>query len=243
MAKTEKALQALGLSTYESTVYLGLIERGRSNISEIAAQADVHRMFVYAALKNLQQRGLVSVIHIGKRKQYAAEHPKNLNQILENLQVSLQDALPTLVSRFEASVSRSLCRQFLGKTGLREVYNDLLHSLKKDDVFFRFESPKDYVLQDAYLPKEYFERICKKREIQKYVITNEETHARKPKQLERYVHVIPKQLDRFDYNVTQIIYANKIAFINFDRQIAWIIEDEAVATFHRQAFKMLMRSL
>jgi hypothetical protein len=48
------------------------------------------------------------------------------------------------------------------------------------------------------------------------VITNEYLNSLKPNKMEKEVVVIPKSFDLFEDNITKIIYANKVAIIDYN---------------------------
>ena len=74
-------------------------------------------------------------------------------------------------------------------------------------------------------------------------ITNKKTHEARSKQLERYSKYIPHSEDPFEYNITQLIYGDKVAFIDYDTETASIIESSKFAQFQRQTFKLLFSAL
>lgn len=242
-ARTLSSLQALGLTDVESAVYLALLSFGRASVSDVARRTHLHRSKVAETMERLMEVCLVSSHVLGKRTVFAAEHPDGLRNIVERRTQELEVILPTLTEQFSQRATQPSIRVFTGRAGVTEMYRDVLRSLKKGDVFFRYESPEDYVKQNRYLPELYHERACRKGEIEKFVITNERTAERKPKQLQRAVKVVPSSFDPFTYNLTQIIYANKVAFIDFDTETAWLIENERFATFQRQLFKLLFHRL
>lgn len=79
--------------------------------------------------------------------------------------------------------------------------------------------------------------------MQKFVITNEATESRRRNRIERYAKVVPKSFDPFEYNITQIIYGNNVAFIDYDSETASLIENPTFARFQRQIFKLLFSKL
>ena len=54
---------------------------------------------------------------------------------------------------------------------------------------------------------------------------------------------VSASLDIFDYDVTQIIYKNKVAFIDLPTSTAWIVENERFARFQERLFRLLFEKL
>jgi hypothetical protein len=61
------------------------------------------------------------------------------------------------------------------------------------------------------------------------VITNEYLESLKPEKLDKDVVVIPKKYDIFEDNITKIIYANKVAIIDYNSRESFVIESEIFA--------------
>lgn len=79
--------------------------------------------------------------------------------------------------------------------------------------------------------------------IQKFVITNERTQNLRTPRLERYSKAVPKQFDLFEYDITELIFKDKVAFIDYQTEIASLIESATFANFQRQIFKLLFDRL
>jgi len=71
MTDPTAALQRLGLSTYEASVFVALQRVDSATASDVADLADVPRSQVYGAAEDLADRGLVDVQH-GSPKRYRA---------------------------------------------------------------------------------------------------------------------------------------------------------------------------
>ncbi len=239
----KELLKTLGLQEQESALYLAILEKGTASIADITKMTDLHRPTVYKILPILSQKNLVSITIHGKRKLYTAESPHRLKTLAENVNTELDKLLPELVNMYDNRNPRPKIKFYEGEKVVAWVYEDLLASCKKGDIFYRYESPKDFAKNDKHLPSGYFERICHKKEIEKFVITNEKTAKNKPKVIERVSHFVPAQYDLFEYDITQIVYNNKVAFIDFNTNTAWIIENATFAKFQRQVFKLLFGKL
>jgi predicted DNA-binding transcriptional regulator len=81
--KVSKALLQLGLTEKEVAVYVALLEKGASSVQEISRFSEINRVTIYAAIDALKRKGLVAESKKGKRTLFIAEHPENLNGILE----------------------------------------------------------------------------------------------------------------------------------------------------------------
>lgn len=236
-------LKTLGLQKQESAIYLAILEKGTASITDITKATNLHRPTVYKILPILTKKNLVSNSVHGKRTLYVAESPHRLKTLAEQVSTELDKVLPDLVGMYDNRNPRPKIKFYEGEKVISWVYEDVLATCKKGDIFYRYESPKDYVKNDRYLPPGYFERICHKKEIQKFVITNEKTIKTKPKVIERISHFVPAQYDLFEYDITQIVYNNKVAFVDFNTNTAWIIENATFAKFQRQIFKLLFGKL
>lgn len=239
----EHILESVGLAKHERTIYLSLLKMGHATVAELSRATSLHRPTIYQWLPRLTSMGLVGSYLKGKTKLFYAESPEHLRKLLLWKQEELDETLPELTELYERHRQKPAVRYFEGEDIVTVIYDDVLASCKKGDVFYRYESPSDYKKFDEWLPSKYFTRICKNKEIDKFVITNEKTASTKKKVLERIERVVPKDFDPFVYDITQIIYANKVAFIDFESRVAWIIENKRFAAFQRQLFKLLFRQL
>jgi sugar-specific transcriptional regulator TrmB len=233
----------VGLSVHDATVYLVLVDIGHGTIADIVKKTSLHRPTVYTAIESLQVQQLVSVQLQGKRTHYSAASPTILKRIMEHRVDDLEKVLPSLMERYDKRNLKPRVQFFQGKDAPTFVYEDMLSVLEKGDIFYRYESPEDYTKQDKFLPSEYFERVCTKREVEKYVVTNEITNEKKQSQLERAVKVVPASFDIFQYNITQIIYADRVGFIDFENECAWIVVDRRFAVFQTSLFRLLFEKL
>jgi hypothetical protein len=65
---------------------------------------------------------------------------------------------------------------------------------------------------------------------------------KKPR-LERELRIIPKNIDDFQDNIFMTIYANKVAFVDFNTETSILIENKDIADFQKKLFKLLFKSL
>ncbi|MCW4050208.1 MAG: hypothetical protein NWE89_10795 [Candidatus Bathyarchaeota archaeon] len=95
-----KIVEYIGLSEYESKVYLSLINLGTAGARKLSLNCDVPRTKVYGTLKKLIDYGLVVEIP-GAPKQFAPSHPgESFNTIL-NITKEKADDFHNIVKRLE----------------------------------------------------------------------------------------------------------------------------------------------
>lgn len=239
----ETYLSQLGIPAHAAKVYLALLDLGTASASDLVRKTKLHRPIVYQALEQLCKQSLVTFSPKKRGKVYAAESPEQLQQQLDKLTKEFNRLLPSLKQRYAGNNKQPQIKYFAGEDVVTAVYDDVLATCKKGDMFYRYESPRDYKKFDEWLPPEYFERICHRKEVDKWVITNAKTKRIKKRVLERIERAVPADFDPFEYDITQIIYNTKVAFIDFETKTAWIIDSPRFANFQRQLFKLLFQRL
>jgi sugar-specific transcriptional regulator TrmB len=237
-------LNALGIQSPQDAIYLYLLEARRATVFTISEKTGIYRPTIYRALPILIEKGLVSKVRVGKRTMYIAEHPAILSGFLEELETKLGEIIPELTRVYDSNQKRPVIRFYEGKKGIEHIYVDMMRSSKKGDSIYRYESPKDRKINARYYPALYLKRATgPEGEIEKYVITNEETHKNRRPGLTRHSKAIPEAYDPFDYNITELIYKNKVAFIDYDTETATLIENGRFASFQLKLFKLLFKKL
>ena len=84
------------------------------------------------------------------------------------------------------------------------------------------------------------ERIEK---LERMVITIDYLNNLKEQKLDKEVVIVPKNFDIFEDNITKIIYANKVAIIDYNSEESFIIESYIFANFEKKLFKLLFNFL
>ncbi len=238
-----KILEKIGLSKHESAIYLALLERGPSHIAQISEKTSIHRPLVYKALPSLLEKRLITQIKKGKRTIFMAEPPNRLETLFDDLKIDFFEILPDLEDQYSNNELKPRVRFLEGKDGTKRVFDDIVRSLKKGDVFYRYSSNKDgKEKRDKYVPRGY-RKMRDEKKLERQVITNEQTSQHKVAKLDRFVKVIPNDFGPFDHNVTEVIYGDKIAFIDYESETAMVIESKKIADFQRHIFKVLYKKL
>lgn len=127
--------------------------------------------------------------------------------------------------------------------GLQELYRDMAVVLKDAGIFYRIESPINYLENDKFLPAEYFALVCQKRVVEKFVITNDRTFKAKPAQLERYVRAMRPIDGEFVHDVTMILYGDRFALLDFQKEQAIVWQNADVVAFFKDIFSFMLTTL
>ena len=136
-----------------------------------------------------------------------------------------------------------LARIMRGKVRLRAVLKDLTASLQRGTAFYRISSRKADTDVEQYTPVDYrAERDRKK--LEQFVITNsalKDGHFKK--RIECLSKAVPRSENLFEENATQLIYGDKIAFVDYNTETAVIIENSTIARFQTSIFRLLFKRL
>lgn len=236
-------LRKIGLSEGESRVYLDLLEHGSSGIAEIARRTGYHRQMIYRILPTLTESGLVSIGPVGKRRVYTAESPSHLKSMVDRLKGDFESILPSLENLHISHTDRPVLKFFSGTKGVSFIHDDVVRTLKKGDIYYRYSSRK--VSRDT--SRNYFSESTRKmrdeKQLERMLITSEELSKTKRPLLEREVVTIPKGFDLFEDNISKVIYGSKVAVIDYNTETAFIIESAIFANFERKIFELLFRFL
>jgi sugar-specific transcriptional regulator TrmB len=140
-------LVELGLSNYEAGVYLTLLEHSPTSAGFVAKKLGYSRSTVYAALDKLTCRGLVGTTYKNGVKQFIAEQPKRLGEILHEEQL-------TIAKRAELFAKMSNQLQFLSRANtqvpniiffegwesLKKIYLNMLRAAPKNATMYIMRS-------------------------------------------------------------------------------------------------------
>lgn len=240
----QKILQNIWLSETEAKIYISLLEKWSHTISGIAEISGCNRVQIYAALPNLKENRLIGETIKWKRKYFFAENPENLENIFYQQKLSFQSSIAMMKEKYEKQQTKPELRTFYTQEAMKHIFHDVIDSLEKWGVYYRYSSRKHdnmrWFLWDDYKKKR------DEKEIQRFVITSDELKSlkeQKEKKLGREIVAIPKHFDLFDDNISKIIYANKVAIIDFNSHTSFIIENKAFADFEKKIFKLLFAYL
>ncbi len=235
-------LERLGLSEHERAVYMTLLEHPYLIVSDIAEKTNTHRPMVYKSLRSLEADWLVEKSYLdGKRYFYHVTSPKKLRDKLNTLNSLAENTLPELELMYEKKMHTPILSIKEWVDGIRSIHADLLQSVPKWGIYYRYSSSRtEYEGKSIYTPDDY-ESIQKKKEFERIVITNVHQAKKRMNDPNREVIMIPSSFDEFWDNISKIIFANKVAIIDYDSQIGWVIENERFARYEEKLFRLLAK--
>lgn len=153
-------LKDIGLTDNESDVYIALLVRGKSSVSEISKDVKIHRTNLYDILEILIERGLVKFIIEKDKKFYTVTHPKMILEVIKEKKIRLNEALPDMMKEYSKEKSKTDAAILRGKDGLKSIFEDYL---RVGETIYMYGIPTfGPDLIKYYLPGYHRRRIKKK---------------------------------------------------------------------------------
>lgn len=242
-------LISAGLSEGEAKVYDFLLKSGEKPASDVIEKTGLKRGNTYNILESLVVKGLVVQQDKNKIAHFRVENPRALLELFERNKAELETkrhaveaVLPSLISQYQLSTNKPVVSYFEGEKGIEQVVNDTLTSKGEILQYMDYDQIHTHIKHIAtnYLKKR------KELGLNKKIIILNGPEAKKyysePKELTE-VRFIEKS-DR-SFGVSMHIYDNKVSYFSFidDKKIGVIIDDEKIASMHRDLFLTLFNSL
>ena len=130
----ETALQELGLSQAEVSLYRSTLQLGPRPASILAKSIQVQRTRVYDLLSSLQSRGLIDSVERNSVRYYSATSPENLLNLVRERKKhmmthleQLETAIPTLFRRPHPNITKIEGKTLRGTRVVQEALDSLLH--------------------------------------------------------------------------------------------------------------------
>lgn len=236
-------LKGIWFNENSSKIYLSLLDYGISSLADIAKYTGLHRIQIYRLIPQLVESWFLIEVIKGKRKLYKPAHPEKINELYKKTYENNKPIIESLWEKFNKLEKKTSISFNKGLKWIQNIYNDIINSCEKWDVFYRITSEVDVdTINNYYIPKDYKEKRDKK-EIQRYIIMSDTTAKKKKPKLEREIKIIEGKKENFDDNIIFTIYADKVSFIDFNTETSIIIESKEIADFQKKVFKLLFKKL
>ena len=242
MDTIKRLFAGLGLSKNSFLVYEKLFTTGPMSITKLHEKTALHRPEIYRILDELAQRKLISPTHQGKRKTYVAAPANGVRDIFATYLEEVEKVLPELQTSYRSDRTKPTITLHEGRGGITSVFADLIDSTNRGETFYRFSSERDLNRTNTYLPRDYRKKRDAKG-LERFVITAPRIGKEKKVRMERAMKYIPEGFDLFDQDVIELIYADKVAFIDLASETSLIINSARLADFHKKLFRLLYQKL
>jgi len=218
-----------GISEEEAKAYLAILELGEGTISRIARKAELKRTSAYLVVERLIKKGLVSTSKQKKHTIYIAEDPRKIEEFLDERKRSIQKIMPELLSFTNLIDKKPQIRYYEGKTGMKEIYKDML-CYPDSEILGMFSESYLGHLDDEFV-KNYFypKRIEKKIWVRAILPDNEMTReiTKDDEKILRRSKLISN--DKFKIKVDLALYGkNKVSLVSFEEELGIIIESQKI---------------
>ncbi len=127
----KKILEHIGLTKTEAEIFIKLLETGETTASHLAKEGRMHRRIVYDAMSRLVEKGLVSFMDKDSKRYYLAVKPAKIMDFvgskisaLSDIRQEIKKTLPKLEEQWELKKSNENAALFIGKEGIKTLYND-----------------------------------------------------------------------------------------------------------------------
>ena len=240
-------LKNLGLTDYESRVYLALLEIGEGTSGDILKKADIHTGKIYEILESLKNKGLISEIKKNNIRTYGATEPKRIldylnkkKQEVEQTEKQILEIMPYLLEKVCTSKKPARFEVYTGFEGFKTAFLKEIEKYSPNTEVLVFGiQPKvnyDKKITDFFTYKIYPERKRKK------VLTRKikDISTKGVKSYSDY----PKKVRYLEYKSMTIveIYKDLVLIESYlENPIILSIESEEVANSFKQQFEMFWK--
>ncbi len=241
---SSEKLMAIGLSEKEALIYLTTLEHGVSSIVQLSQMTGIKRSTVYTVLDRLISQGLIHTETVGVKKNYAAEDPEKLKDLLDNKQIMLDEMLPELSAMFQQlKGSDSFIKHFHGISGVRTVYRQLLSELKPNDEYFVISDVEKWLKMDEKFFRQYLRRRAKLQLDIRVILQSTQQakeHFGHQSEYNFKVKLISKHVN---LTSTIVIVPHKIIFTQtVSPYLSIVVENKSLVQTHQAIFQILWNS-
>lgn len=130
----KKYLKRLGFIDTEISLYFGLIDLGKTNVTELSRHTGINRTTTHFGIRKLSEKGLLSKTKVGSKTYIIADNPDKLEEILKKKEEaikSLRNKLPNVIKNLKINTDKKLIegvnvKYYEGVEAVRRVYRTIL---------------------------------------------------------------------------------------------------------------------
>ncbi|MFA6421910.1 MAG: helix-turn-helix domain-containing protein [Candidatus Buchananbacteria bacterium] len=239
--RIKEIFKRLDLPKHADIVYQILQRQGAMSATDICKRVDLHRPAVYRALSALIKHSFIFIEIKGQRKFYHAANPTLIAAEFSETSDNVSAAIAAKSIADDKYLQREI-RFLNGFEGIRAAFDDVIKHCPHGSTFYRYTSEKDLDAVNRYLSKNY-RALRDRKKLERMVISNPISGKRKKPRLERFVKFISPESYLFDQNIIQLVYGDRISFIDLNTERVLIIENKMLANFQKVIFQQLYSKL
>lgn len=215
-----KQLEKLGLTEKEAKIYHICLKLGEATAFKIAKTSGIKRATVYFTLELLEEKGWISIRETKKVKQFIANDPERISNLLEIQRKTMQSLLPGLKEIYSFQFQQPKIQMLEGENGIYSIYDELLEFFEKGEevLIFGTITHLDDPVFKSLLGKwrNLLKKGLKAREIINYSKTSQEYYEdMKPLGEKNKDYEIKMLPDEYLFSNSEVmIYGNKVAIIS-----------------------------
>lgn len=237
-----KELELLGLNRPEIDIYICLLKLGKASVGELAKKSKIKRTSIYDILNRLSLKGLInSALETGGQR-YHPKNPKNLIEIIDEQEESLNKMLPRLVWISSNPKIKTKIKYFNTPETVNVTYEDTL-KLKGDHLFMITPEFKNQNVDLGYLKKYIAKRVSKKIQISEIYQSDNKSpvSADNNKKALRSLKIVS---NKYPIKAKVSIYGkNKVSFTSYLDETGVQIIDKNIYNTFESIFKTIWKSL
>lgn len=224
-----KALEQLGLSGAEATIYEAVLKLGTCTVKDITKTCGFHRTNIYDVLEQLKEKGLITSYQEGKAMQYQATNPQALYDFLNEKKQALDTIFPTLLNLQARSKDDVHVEVFKGAEGMKTAWRDQVREAKPIYGY----GVKGQLREQLPIFAQQWLRDVQAKQIPYYGIYTENDFPA----YYTAVRVLPK---KYSSPVATFIYGDKVNINIWEPTlVAIVITSKLVAQMYKQHFDLL----
>jgi len=236
--------EEIGFKKNHAVVYLALLKSGKLKIFDIVKKTGIQRSYVYDILCELTEKGLVSCIAKNNTKEYYADDPHKLLEIIKTKEKNISkfkteyEGLLPYFDLANTSTADSILT-YEGRNGIKNIFEDILKEKKNYVCFYSGESE---FLKNFGEYANTFQKKANSKKLKSRMIYSDIFKGKKPIPSQKgfvKVRFLPKQ---FSSPIAILVYGNKTAIILWKSMIGILIDSKETAKCFSDYFEVLWKT-
>lgn len=239
----KEVLKRIGLTDSEIDVYIDIVKHPESRASDIALRVKISRTYVYDAIQNLIDKGLITYVIKNGRKYFKAFELGKLLEYIDEKTAQLQrhkDDINKLIQELKVyqipTKEKPVVEVFDGEEGLKTILNDIVKQGKDVVAWGATDRIKDY-LPDWFLEK-YVKEKAKKG------MKTRQLHVEGEKTLEGHGYILKTMSKEFSNPVTFAAYGDRIIIFFWSEVPVTIrVKNKEISDSFKKHFEFLWKKI